>query len=210
VRIGVEDTGRGIDAESIDKLFTPFERLGARSAGVQGTGLGLVLSRNLVEAMGGTIGVESGPSGSTFWIDLEAAGPEPEAAEGGDDKVLEVRDYGVARRLLYVEDGIANVRLIEELLRRRPRVRLVPAMLGQMGLDLARQHRPDLILLDLDLPDLGGEEVLARLRGDTATRGIPVVVLTDGAEGGVPGASACLAKPIGVRRLLEVLDRFLA
>jgi len=208
VRIGVEDTGPGIDPESVEKLFTPFERLGAASGGIQGTGLGLVLSRNLVEAMGGTMGVESDPSGSTFWVELEAAAPAAAADE--DDALLEVRDYGAARTLLYVEDVVAHVHLIEELLRRRPSVRLVPAMLGQMGLDLAREHRPDLILLDVDLPDLGGGDVLLRLRDDEATRDIPVVVLTDGSDDPLAGASACLSKPIGVRRVLEVLDEFLA
>jgi signal transduction histidine kinase/CheY-like chemotaxis protein len=216
VRITVEDTGIGIDEASLAKLFMPFERLDAAASGVQGTGLGLALSRNLVEAMGGKIGVESGPGGSMFWVDLESAEPAAVRRAVTDEAgLLEVHDYGAPRRLLYIEDTIANVRLIEEVLRRRPSVTLVPAMLGRLGLDLAHDHRPDLILLDLHLPDIGGHDILVRLRADEATRDIPVVILTADATRQqferlrAAGARAYLTKPIGVRQLLEVLDEFM-
>jgi signal transduction histidine kinase/ActR/RegA family two-component response regulator len=217
VRVVVDDTGRGIDPQALSKLFVPFERLDAAATGIEGTGLGLALSRTLIEAMGGEIGVESTPGvGSSFWIELE--GGEPAAVEQAvkDESVLmQTREYGSERRLLYVEDTVANVRLIEEVLKRRPSVRLIPAMLGQLGLELARDHKPDLILLDLHLPDLAGEDVLARLRVDKATRDIPVVVLTADAKRErdpllAAGASAYLTKPISVRRLLEMVDAFLA
>ena len=138
------------------------------------------------------------------------AEPEPSA-----DPLVAVRAYdGGERRLLYVEDTIANVKVLEGILERRPSVRLIPAMLGRLGLDLAHEHRPHLILLDLHLPDLPGERVLADLRADATTREIPVVILSADATRErtqflAAGAQAYLTKPIDLRRLLEVLDRFL-
>jgi CheY-like chemotaxis protein/anti-sigma regulatory factor (Ser/Thr protein kinase) len=218
VRISVTDTGPGIDAASLPRLFVPFDRLGAAASDVEGTGLGLSLSRNLVEAMDGKIGVETTVgSGSTFWIELVSGEAAAVARPGREDAELTTtRTYPAERRLLYIEDTVANVRLIEDVLERRPSVRLLPAMLGQLGLDLAREHRPDLILLDLHLPDLGGQEVLAHLGADEATRDIPVVVLSADAtrrhldEVISLGARGYLTKPIGVRRLLEVLDEHMA
>jgi signal transduction histidine kinase/ActR/RegA family two-component response regulator len=218
LRIGVSDTGLGIDESSIAKLFVPFERLDAASSGVDGTGLGLALSRNLVEMMGGELGVVSKPgTGSTFWIELECGEPAAVQEVDEDDQALvAIREYATERKLLYVEDTIANVRLIEEILRRRPSIRLLPAMLGQLGLDLAHEHLPDMILLDLHLPDLGGEDVLAQLHEDEATRSIPVVILSADATKRqlepllVAGARDYLTKPIRVRELLRVLDDILA
>jgi signal transduction histidine kinase/ActR/RegA family two-component response regulator len=217
-RISVEDTGPGIDEGSLARLFVPFERLAAPQTGVEGTGLGLALSRRLVEAMGGTVGVSSSLGvGSVFWIELPVA--EPAAVtllDGGSAMVLDTHHYNGDRTVLYIEDTVANVRLIERILQRRPSIRLVPAMLGRLGLDLARQHRPDLILLDLHLPDLSGADVLAQLADDEATRDIPVVILSADAtkqhlqELVQNGARAYLTKPIGVRVLLETLDAQLA
>jgi signal transduction histidine kinase/ActR/RegA family two-component response regulator len=217
VRIGVEDTGAGIDEQSQAKLFVPFERLNAGASGVEGTGLGLALSRTMIEAMGGRIGVESTPGvGSRFWIELGRGEPAAvEAASGEEDPLLAERAYARERRLLYVEDAIANVRLIEEILQSRPSIRLIPAMMGQLGLELAREHDPDLILLDLHLPDLNGEEVLAQLRADPRTHEIPVVILSADATRRqlaplmAAGGQDYLTKPIRVRRLLEVVDEFL-
>jgi signal transduction histidine kinase len=218
VRISVSDTGKGIEQSSLAKLFVPFERLDAARSGIDGTGLGLAVSRGLVEAMGGTIGAASTPDvGSVFFVDLIQGEPRVvEEADDSEDQLIAVRSYdGRDRRLLYIEDTLANVQLIEGILERRPSIRLIPAMLGQLGLDLAREHRPDLILLDLHLPDLPGEWVLVELRADEATRDIPVVILSADATGDreqilAGGARAYLTKPIVLRRLLETLDRFLA
>jgi CheY-like chemotaxis protein len=218
VRIAVTDTGHGLDAASIGRLFMPFERLDAAAAGIDGIGLGLALSRNLIDAMEGAIGVESTPgSGSTFWVEL-ARGDSVVVPEHPADiaPALATRSYDGERRLLYIEDTLANVRLIEAILLARPGIRLLPAMQGGVGLDLAREHRPDLILLDVHLPDLDGHEVLARLRRDPATTAIPVVVLSaDATESQrarllASGASGYLTKPIDVTRLLETLDEHLS
>src|SRR5215207_6730462 len=139
VRITVEDTGRGIDASPLERVFEPFERLDASTLGIDGSGLGLAVCRGLVEAMGGTIGVSSTPGeGSRFWFELAAR--EPQAAQtilADGQPVLAVRRYAADRRILYVEDTITNIRLIQEILRRRPSVELLPALTGRIGLDLA-------------------------------------------------------------------------
>jgi signal transduction histidine kinase/ActR/RegA family two-component response regulator len=214
VRIEVADTGIGIEARSIDKLFTPFERLGG--AEVEGSGLGLALSKAIVEGMGGRIGVRSSlGEGSTFWIEIDGvdkpSAAEPLPAESG---ALAAREYSRVRRLLYVEDTLTNVRYVEAVLRRRPSIELIPAMMGRLGVELAREHKPDLILLDLHLPDLSGEEVLTQLRQLEETRETPVVVLTADATDAArtPAvellANGFMTKPVGVQELLELVDQF--
>jgi signal transduction histidine kinase/CheY-like chemotaxis protein len=218
VRISVVDTGRGLDESSLARLFVPFERLDAAAVGVEGTGLGLALSRSLVEAMGGRLDVASTPGeGSTFTVELGRGEPPAVELTAADQApVLAERRYASERSILYVEDTVANVRLIEEILTRRPSVRLLPAMFGGIGVELAREHLPDLILLDLHLPDLDGEAVLAQLQEDERTRAIPVVILSADATRRqlepllAGGAREYLTKPIGVTRLLEVVDTYLA
>jgi signal transduction histidine kinase/CheY-like chemotaxis protein len=214
-RIRVSDTGPGIDPALLERLFTPFDRLGAEASGVEGSGVGLALSRRLAEAMGGALGVESQPGrGSTFWVELEAA-VESEAYPAPED--VGVAGAGSAARgtVLYVEDNPANMRLVEHIVERRAGVRLITAMLGALGVELARQHRPDLILLDLNLPDVPGTTVLAQLQADPSTATIPVVVISADATPGqverllAAGARDYLTKPIDVVRLMDLLESHL-
>ncbi|MGH2591661.1 MAG: PAS domain S-box protein, partial [Actinomycetota bacterium] len=166
VKIDVTDTGRGIAAERFDELFAPFERLGAETSGIEGTGLGLALSRPLVEAMGGNITVSSEPgSGSTFSVELASAEGPPMLAEDDTSSREETTagSEAASRTILYIEDNLSNLKLVERLVARRPGVVLLSAMQGGIGVTLARDHLPDLILLDLNLPDMPGEEVLSRL-----------------------------------------------
>lgn len=218
MRIAVTDTGPGIARDQQGLLFTPFERLDAAVGPVNGTGLGLALSRGLVEAMGGTIGVESELGrGSTFWFELVAtsvpASPMPAPPERWQ---AARRGGGAPARVLYFEDNLVSLRLVQEVFSLRPEVQLVPALRGEVGLELARSQQPDVVLLDLHLPDLPGREVLGRLRADPATAAIPVVVLTADPSPGqrrrllAAGAAACLEKPVDPTVLLGHLDELLS
>ena len=184
---------------------------------MEGTGLGLALSKGLVEAMGGIIGVHSVPGvGSTFWLNLPLAG-DPLAAANCDTSSLQgfAGEEVCTGTILYIEDNLSNLRLIEMLLEAHRQVNLLSAQQGTLGLEMARATRPDLILLDLHLPDIPGWEVLAALQADAATRDIPVVVIS--ADATRPqierltkgGARAYLTKPIDVPALLQVLAQYL-
>jgi signal transduction histidine kinase/ActR/RegA family two-component response regulator len=212
--IHVADTGAGMSVEQLARLFEPFERLGAERGTVQGTGLGLALSRRLAEAMGTTLEIDSEPGrGSTFSIRLATTpAPEPVGDEYGERAAVTIRGE---RKILYIEDNLANLRLVEIVLARHPGVTFLPAMQGRIGLDLAREHRPDIVLLDLHLPDLQGDKVLIRLKAEPATRDTPVVVLSADASPGQirrlreAGADAFLTKPIDLHELLDVVGRWL-
>ena len=216
LRLEVTDQGPGIEPALLDRVFAPFDRLGAERTETGGTGLGLSLSKALVEAMGGRIGVDSVPGqGATFWFSLPLTSP-PVAAESAPAVAARppiVTDANVGtRKLLYIEDNPSNFRLVERALERRPHFRLIAAMLGSLGLELAREHRPDLVLLDLHLPDLSGEEVLARLRAEPATADIPIIILSAEASPRVRdrllalGAADYLAKPIDLREFYRIVD----
>ena len=217
VRLKVGDTGPGIPPEKIARLFTPFDRLGAEQTGVEGTGLGLALSKRLVELMGGTIGVDSTVGqGSTFWVELpQADGPVERFEQMAEGKIVGRKAPDILGTILYVEDNLSNLRLVERILAHRPNVRLLSAMQGGLGLELAREHRPDLIFLDLQLPDTPGREVLRRLQADGKTRGIPVVVISADATPGqtqrllAEGARDFLTKPLDVKKLITLLDETL-
>ena len=156
--LSVRDTGYGMPADKVGMLFQPFERLGADQSGIEGTGIGLALSRRLVEAMGGRIGVETREGiGSTFWIELPVCACPLESYDSscGDVAPDFLRETaGQTAVILYVEDNLANNLLMERILENRPEVKLISAMQGRLGLELARQHSPDLIFLDLHLPDM--------------------------------------------------------
>lgn len=217
VRIDVADTGTGIAADLLDRLFTPFDRLGADTGSEEGTGLGLVLSRHLVVAMGGSLDVASRRGeGSTFTVTLPvAASPVEHLEKNGGVHHLPASPNLAERTILYIEDNLANLSLVERILSRRPGVRLLAAMQGRMGLDLAFEHAPDLVLLDLDLPDMPGRDVLTELRLDERTARIPVVVVSADASPGQirrlreAGADAYVTKPLDVTDFLGTVDSFL-
>lgn len=217
MRLLVADDGIGIPGEQLSKLFEPFERLGAEQTEVEGTGLGLALSKALLEAMQGSISaVSRGGEGSTFTVELQRSEP-PEMAPGDHPPQAPLAPAsGVPTRVvLYIEDNIANLTLVDQILQRYFPGRLISAIQGRLGLDLAREHRPDLVLLDVHLPDMSGFDVLQQLRADESTRGIPVVMLTaDGNAGRAAdaqrlGADAFLTKPIDVRSFIDVVGRHL-
>jgi CheY-like chemotaxis protein/anti-sigma regulatory factor (Ser/Thr protein kinase) len=214
----VTDTGKGISEEELTKLFSPFERLGAEQTSIEGTGLGLTLSKLLVEAMGGTLAVESQPGvGTTFMIKLAVA-EDPVEVTVPVDVGTGGQTNGSSKRIctiLHIEDNLSNLKLAEQILAHRPELKLLPAMQGDLGLELAQRHHPDLILLDLHLPGMPGAEVLRRLKDDSQTRDIPVVVVSaDATEGRVKrllesGARAYLTKPIDVKGFLAVVEEAL-
>jgi signal transduction histidine kinase/CheY-like chemotaxis protein len=212
VRLAVRDTGQGIAAEDLERLFVPFERL-EPSAGVEGTGLGLALSHRLVLAMAGRLEVDSAPGrGSTFTVVLPAAEAPAAAAAAADPPHADSPVAPSGRRIVYVEDNLSNRRLVERLFERHGTAELRGASTGAEGRTLVRELLPDVVLLDLHLPDLGGEELLAELRADPATAGIPVIVITaDATPRQVErlrraGAAAYLSKPIDLRLLLETVE----
>lgn len=215
-RISVRDTGAGIPVEKLARLFTPFDRLGAEQSTVEGTGLGLALCQRLVQAMNGSIGVNSTlGNGSTFWLELPPSKSPLQTLT--DSRAVSVSESVAeeSRRILYIEDNFSNVTLVDQMLAERPAIELMTAIQGRVGLELARQHTPDLILLDLHLPDMPGWQVLAQLKADHLTRQIPVVVIS--ADATSPqikrllsaGARAYLTKPIDISEFFRVVDEAL-
>jgi signal transduction histidine kinase/ActR/RegA family two-component response regulator len=212
-RLSVADTGMGIAPALLPRVFNAFDRLGAEQTAVEGTGVGLTLSKGLVEIMGGTLTLHSElGAGTTFTIELglapaDAPQVRTPAAVAGIDELEELPPVSV----LYVEDNAANIDLVAGLLARRPSVRLITTMQGRLAVDLARTHRPDLVLLDLHLPDLNGEEVLRRLREDSETADLLVVMLTADATPGQErrlralGADDYLTKPLDFARVGQLL-----
>jgi signal transduction histidine kinase/CheY-like chemotaxis protein len=216
--LSVTDTGEGILPEMLDRIFTPFDRLGAERTNVEGTGLGLAVSRALAVAMGANLTVASEPGiGSAFSIDMTLADNPHRTEALRDAEISEVAvETGSSRHLiLYVEDNAANLKLVESIMERRPNIRLISATRGEQGAEMAHTHRPDLALLDLNLPDISGLDVLRRLQQDPETRTIPVVMITADATAGQEqrildaGATAYLTKPINIKQFLEVVDETL-
>jgi PAS domain S-box-containing protein len=217
LQIQVRDTGPGLAPQDQLRLFIPFERLGAETRGIEGTGLGLAHAKRLTEAMCGTIGLESEVGkGSTFWVAFPLVDGPQAYGDGHEELELPHPTFtSPSFTLLYIEDNISNTQLIERIIARRPDIVLHTVAHGELGLEIARAHRPDLILLDLHLPDLPGWEVLAHLKADPATSTIPVVILSADATPRqierlrVAGAYAYLTKPLDIRQFITVLDETL-
>jgi PAS domain S-box-containing protein len=215
VRLVVTDNGIGIPQRLMARLFEPFDRLGAEQTDIEGTGLGLALTKRLVEAMGGTVGATSvAGEGSTFWIELDLAAPDDGVELEQPTAPALPEPVGSAHLLvLYIEDNLANVRLVQRILARRPGIETLTAMQASLGIELARIHHPDLILLDLNLPDMPGVEALRRLRADAVTANIPVVVISADATASQiarlteEGAADYLPKPFDIQEFLAVIDQ---
>jgi signal transduction histidine kinase/CheY-like chemotaxis protein len=218
LQIMVTDTGPGIPPVALERLFVPFERADGQDSGVEGTGLGLPLSKRLAEAMGGTLQLRTDTNqGSSFWVELPlTTNPVEHLEDATPLPQHQPPPQPAALTVLYIEDNLSNLQLVEQLLSRRPEVTLIPAMRPQLGLDLACEHHPDLVLLDLHLPDLPGEEVLRRLQSNPRTAEIPVVILSADARPSQverlldQGVRAFLTKPLDIKQLLEVLDAIAA
>jgi len=218
LRLEVRDTGMGVAPDKVHLLFRPFERLDAENAGIEGTGVGLALSKRLAEVMGGELGVETElGKGSSFWVELPACESPLTTSEHlwEASEPRPVADAPGVKTILYVEDNPSNSVLMERIVANRPDLKLVSACQGRMGLQLARLHQPRLILLDLHLPDLPGDEVLRYLRADHDTARIPVAMITADVTPGhisrllAAGAQTYFTKPLDVKSLLRFFDETL-
>lgn len=217
VKILVSDTGPGIKHSDIPKLFTPFERMGLIDTQIEGTGLGLAVVKKLTEAMGGFVGVESEIDlGSTFWIKFPLSSNQNLEISTKNVENSCLDSLVVGGTILYIEDNTSNIELIEQILSiQRPNIKLVSDNYGKNTLELAINYEPDLILLDLNLPDINGSEVLALLQKNKKTSKIPVVVVSaDGMQQNVDkllneGAQNYITKPFEVAELLKVIDNLL-
>ena len=216
IRIAVADAGEGLAPDKLAQLFQPFNRLGREGSVEEGTGIGLVVCKRLIELMGGVIGVESTVgSGSVFWIELGLA-PEPQRLTAASAKpaapVSTQLEGHHLHTLLYVEDNTAMLMLVEDLIRRRPDIRLLTAGDGSRGLEIARASRPDVILMDINLPDISGIDALHILADDFRTAHIPVVALSanaipaDIARGLHAGVFRSLTKPIRIDEFMYTID----
>ncbi|MBE2262588.1 MAG: PAS domain S-box protein [Burkholderiaceae bacterium] len=222
VRISVIDTGEGMAPELLGQLFQPFNRLGKESSREEGTGIGLVVTKRLVERMGGTVGVDSSLGvGTVFWIELDRTAPpqfapvERAALEATTPAAPPLPEFALRRTVLYVEDNPANLELVQQLIDRRPDLRLLSAADGNLGIEFARAHRPDVILMDIHLPGISGIDAMKILRADPTTAHIPIIALSanavprDIAAGLDAGFFHYLTKPIKVSLFMEALDAVL-
>lgn len=215
VRVSVTDSGKGIAGEDISRLFVPFERIGAESSNIEGTGLGLAVVKKLMDAMDGRIGVESTPgSGSTFWIELpRSSNASVKVAAATDEPGSNNISGPQIGTILYIEDNFPNAELVQMIVETCHKgVRLITSTTGSQAVALARENKPDMILLDLNLPDMNGREVLRNLKNDAETRAIPVVIVSADAMPNQlhtlinEGAEEYLTKPINVEKFNRLIN----
>jgi signal transduction histidine kinase/ActR/RegA family two-component response regulator len=218
VRVSVSDTGNGLAPEQLAQLFQPFNRLGQANGSEEGTGIGLVVTKQLIGLMGGSMGVESSVGvGSAFWFEFPASGAPQVVISSAVEAVPVERNLVTAastspRTLLYVEDDLANLALVEQLIARRSDLKLLTALDAHLGIQLARANQPDVILMDINLPGISGFDALKILRKDPATAHIPVVALTANAvprdiqKGLEAGFFHYLTKPIKFNEFVDALD----
>ena len=219
LRFSVVDTGLGIPKQKQENIFEPFNRLGREAGDIQGTGIGLTITKQIIDLTGGYIGFESEEGvGSTFWIDI----PIANEGDGNNDTVhtsdvaniapIDMSSEGV---ILYVEDNPANLRLMEAVIDRFDGMTLKSAINAEIGLGMAREILPDLILMDINLPGMDGIEALSELRKDEKTKAIPVIAITAAAMphekelGAKVGFEAYITKPINVPEVLEAIFDFI-
>ncbi len=220
VHISVRDIGEGLLPDKLLQLFQPFNRLGQQRSMEEGTGIGLVMSKRLVELMGGVIGVDSKVGfGSVFWFDLNSTAAPVRAVTLAQPTIIahtQIHHTAPLSTLLYVEDNPANLKLVEQLIARRTDIRLITAIDGNLGIQLARSEHPDVILMDINLPGISGIEALKILRDDPATAQIPVVALSANAmprdieKGLEAGFFRYLTKPIKLTKLMDTLELAMA
>ncbi len=216
IRINVRDTGTGLNKVQFEQLFQPFNRLGRGSGNEEGAGIGLVVSKRLIELMDGKIGVEStAGKGSVFWIELNLAHEphftkdviQPAPIDGS-----EAETSARAHTLLYVEDNPANLLLVEDIIARRSDIRLLSARNGSSGIEIARKVRPTMILMDINLPGMNGVKAMRVLAQDPATAHIPVIAISANAmpheieKGLGSGFFRYLTKPIKINEFMDTLD----
>jgi len=216
IRVSIRDTGEGLYPEQLTQLFQPFNRLGQEAGGEEGTGIGLVVAKRLVELMGGAIGVESTlGAGSVFWFELISVAAPQLAAEAGDAATsaqAPVLQGARLHTLLYVEDNPANMKLVEQIIARHPDICLMTAVNGNVGIQIARDNQPDVILMDINLPGISGFEALQILRSDAATAHIPVIAISANAmpldieRGMKAGFFRYITKPLKVSEFMEAMD----
>jgi PAS domain S-box-containing protein len=216
LRVSIRDSGAGLYPEQLTKLFQPFNRLGQEAGGEEGTGIGLVVAKRLVELMGGVIGVESTlGTGSVFWFELSSVAAPTISPEGAGPPELaptHIPRGARLRTLLYVEDNPANLKLVEQIIARHPGMCLVSAVNGNSGIQIARDNQPDVILMDINLPGISGFEALHILRDDALTAHIPVVAISANAMPGdikrglKAGFFRYITKPIKVGEFMEAVD----